>query len=624
MSERFFWPAVMALGCGFTGHAQAALECGPVAGSVNCSAPAYPNGIDYSFTAIGTLALNNPTMTVTTQGVISGPLNTGTTNTFLMANQFTMVNATIDGLYGRGLEASSGGDATVEATNGTVQTAGAVLGGNATIGVLAEVFGPGAGNALVVLNGTNVKTLGDSAYGVYAYGGLFGVVTGSATIRTTNAQVRTEGVGALGMGAATTSGGNVAPVSVTMVGGSVITTAASAPGIQAYSADRGTVTVTLDGNASVSTQGAGSRGIGAYATGITADVQVLSGTVAVAGANADAVLVSSGTTSTVTNNGTLTSVLGDGINATAATGGATMTSTGTIVATAATAAVVRGSAAADTFTATAGALQGNTLMSGGDDTVNLRGTVDISAAPQFDGGAGVDTLNIEGLSMRGFTGANNMANGNNLTLWETINLKTGASLTLTGNVLDAGSGALLTVDASSTLDAKGSPAGNFTVNGSLNNSGVVTLADAPAAADDVLTVANNYAGAAGSFVALNTVLGDSSAASDRLVVQGNSSGNSVLRINNAGGAGAATTGNGILVVQVDGTSDATFTLEGSTITAGAFEYSLHKVGNNWYLQSQPRSAASATPVPTLGGAALLMLAAIMAFLGVRGTRPGKL
>lgn len=59
--------------------------------------------------------------------------------------------------------------------------------------------------------------------------------------------------------------------------------------------------------------------------------------------------------------------------------------------------------------------------------------------------------------------------------------------------------------------------------------------------------------------ALDTVLGDSNSASDVLEVNGNTSGVSTLRIVNANGLGAAATGNGILVVKVDGASNGVFT-----------------------------------------------------------------
>ncbi|MNT17210.1 hypothetical protein D3C72_1523480 [compost metagenome] len=72
-----------------------------------------------------------------------------------------------------------------------------------------------------------------------------------------------------------------------------------------------------------------------------------------------------------------------------------------------------------------------------------------------------------------------------------------------------------------------------------------------------------------------------------------------MRIVNANGLGAATTGNGILVVKVDGASNGVFTLEGGSVTAGHFSYTLHQVGNNWYLQSRlltPAVGVTCNPV----------------------------
>lgn len=595
------------------GAALAAAECGPAAPSVTCSAAAYGNGIDYYVTPIGTLVLANPAMAVTGQGVLSGPRNTPNA-TSVMANQFASVKTSVNGFYGRGLMATSTGDATVEVTGGVVETTGQPAGGNAPIGVLAEVLGPGSGNALAVVNGTHVTTQGDATYGVMAYTGFGGTAAGSVTLNTTNAVVETAGVNAAALLAAAYHGPRTAPVSISMHGGSATTKGATSAALTAYSIDQSPVSVLVDGGGLVDAKGVDSPGVLAQSVGSTVDVKLLSGTVQAAGVNSAAVQVISGTTASVTNGGTLTSAAGDGIDASKATGGATITSSGNITATAAGAAVVRGSPVADSFTATAGALKGITLMDAGDDTVNLQGTVDVTGAPQFDGGAGVDTLNIAGLSMRGFTGANNPANGSNLTLWEAINVRGGGTLALTGDLFEPAAGAVLSVEAASTLDAKGSPVGAYTVNGDLRNGGTVTLADTPAAADDVLTVANHYTGVAGSAVLLNTVLGNSASASDRLVVQGDSSGASVLRISNAGGLGAATTGDGILVVQVNGASNAVFTLDGGTITAGAFTYSLHKVGNNWYLQSV---AGPVVAVPTLGQFGLLVLAALLGAFGIR-------
>lgn len=119
---------------------------------------------------------------------------------------------------------------------------------------------------------------------------------------------------------------------------------------------------------------------------------------------------------------------------------------------------------------------------------------------------------------------------------------------------------------------------------SLDNAGTVTLLSAGTQA--VLTVANDYS-AQNGVMALNTALGDSSSPTAKLVVQGDTSGSTMLNINNLGGAGAVTTGDGILVVQVDGASNGRFSLPApGHLVAGGFRYTLAQVGPHWYLQSE--------------------------------------
>lgn len=251
----------------------------------------------------------------------------------------------------------------------------------------------------------------------------------------------------------------------------------------------------------------------------------------------------------------------------------------------------------DSMQASGGTLVGITAMDEGDDALTLLAGVDVSQAPQFDGSAGNDILTLDGVAMRGFTGSNNLANGSNLTLWETIHLANAANLQLSGSLFESGAAAQLNIDGAATLNASAAQ-GTFSVYGSIASAGTIRLADASAAADDRLTLTGNFSGTASNVVVLDTVLGDSNSASDVLEVNGSTSGASTLRIVNANGLGAVTSGNGILVVKVDGASDAVFSLEGGSISAGGFSYTLNKVGNNWYLQSTllaPTVSVACTP-----------------------------
>lgn len=113
-----------------------------------------------------------------------------------------------------------------------------------------------------------------------------------------------------------------------------------------------------------------------------------------------------------------------------------------------------------------------------------------------------------------------------------------------------------------------------------------------------LTVTGDYHGDSG-YLSLNTVLGDDSSATDKLIVEGNTSGNTLVKINNAGGNGAQTL-NGIELITVAGLSGGEFTQDGR-IVAGAYDYYLNRgegsQSGNWYLNSWylPLSASPDLP-----------------------------
>ncbi|HHL6223699.1 TPA: autotransporter YcgH [Escherichia coli] len=125
-----------------------------------------------------------------------------------------------------------------------------------------------------------------------------------------------------------------------------------------------------------------------------------------------------------------------------------------------------------------------------------------------------------------------------------------------------------------------------------------------------LTVKGNYVGNNGQ-LNIRTVLGDDKSATDRLIVEGNTSGSTTVYVKNAGGSGAATL-NGIELITVNGDespADA-FKQGDARIAAGAFEYQLKQQGKNWYLtsyqsvneednSSEGNSESTETPTPVL-------------------------
>ncbi|NJX49701.1 autotransporter outer membrane beta-barrel domain-containing protein [Escherichia coli] len=125
-----------------------------------------------------------------------------------------------------------------------------------------------------------------------------------------------------------------------------------------------------------------------------------------------------------------------------------------------------------------------------------------------------------------------------------------------------------------------------------------------------LTVKGNYVGNNGQ-LNIRPVLGDDKSATDRLIVEGNTSGSTTVYVKNAGGSGAATL-NGIELITVNGDespADA-FRQGDARIAAGAFEYQLKQQGKNWYLtsyqsvneednSSEGNSESTETPTPVL-------------------------
>lgn len=103
-----------------------------------------------------------------------------------------------------------------------------------------------------------------------------------------------------------------------------------------------------------------------------------------------------------------------------------------------------------------------------------------------------------------------------------------------------------------------------------------------------LTISQNYYGD-NSTIVFNTQLEDDNSITDKMIVEGDTSGTTKVRINNMGGNGAYTQ-NGIELISVLGVSDGEFIKDGR-IVAGAYEYFLNRGdgittdNNNWYLTS---------------------------------------
>ncbi|WP_370521105.1 autotransporter outer membrane beta-barrel domain-containing protein [Pantoea sp. BAV 3049] len=203
-------------------------------------------------------------------------------------------------------------------------------------------------------------------------------------------------------------------------------------------------------------------------------------------------------------------------------------------------------------------------------------------------GAGILTLNDNAQ----WSGTTEIAQG------EVILGSAAAPLTLASNQVN--------IDAAGRLSGFGGVAGNidnrgemivgsqdatttaetFSVGGNLQNSGNVWIGSSNQPVGNHLVVNGDYAGN-GGHLHLNTALGGDSSATDKLTVNGNTSGTTGVSVMNAGGTGAQTL-NGIEIIHVTGSSDGEFTQDGR-IVAGAYDYSLVRGqqdnSGNWYLIS---------------------------------------
>jgi type V secretory pathway adhesin AidA len=256
-----------------------------------------------------------------------------------------------------------------------------------------------------------------------------------------------------------------------------------------------------------------------------------------------------------------------------------------------------------------GVVYGAVDLGEGDDvsTLSSLNNSHLGALPLFTGGAGTDLLTLNNVKTNGvarFTG------------WEQINLRQDSQLTVDADLVLADAttaDGTLDIDSTSTVFAGGLDASvrSFTAGQQVNviNAGRIDLSNGSNGPGDAFTIAGNYVGNNGG-VYLQSVLAGDGAPSDRLVISnGVASGSTGLGILNAGGSGAATLADGILVVQsINGASTApnAFALY-NPVAAGAFEYFLFKGGvsagssENWYLRSTLVTGVLAAPAPAPPG-----------------------
>ena len=234
--------------------------------------------------------------------------------------------------------------------------------------------------------------------------------------------------------------------------------------------------------------------------------------------------------------------------------------------------VVNGGHGSDIITIHTPVLLSGTLLDGGDDK---------SIADTF-----IDQLHFEQWS--------GDVEGEKLRNWEQVILHNISDIILTDSNISVGSDngidAVsnlpygLIVEDNSILNIKHS----YLIDGNFHNSATLNMQDG-GVPGQIVTISHDYT-SNNAVLYLDVTLNDASLnIADKLIVHGNTQGTSTLYIDNINGLGGQTpTGDntGILLIEVNGSSNAIFQLA-STLQVGEYNYTLHKGSNgNWYLQSK--------------------------------------
>ncbi|MCD9891004.1 hypothetical protein LUG63_07850, partial [Bradyrhizobium japonicum] len=579
--------------------------------------------IDPNTSLTGTPAVHASTSAqITTNNVNINPFNGGSIGGLADTNGTIIFStgSSINGNWSVAASAQSGGQIIFEsgsAINPAFGGGGTALladGTGTQIRATGLTVGLNSGGNNVAGKATNGATINllDTAISYAAGGGgntgLWASGTGSqiATVGTTIAM---PGGGGNDVGVRADTGGTA-----TLTGGTVSVegNGGGETGLLAQSAGS-----SIAANGLAVTISGGGGDVGAKALDGAA-ITMRGGSVAAIGNNAEIAVQATGTGSTVTADGTAISTRGDNsvgvqadsaghvslTNATVNTVGASSTG---LLATGANSSI---NATGGTVTTSGATAHAAVVTAGGA----LDATADLTAT-----GAGSNALNISGGSATLTVSILTSPNGASIAATGGI-----SNVTLNGVEAIANNGQWLTVSGGAVLDLlsdgsrmrgaaitdAGSTSNVTLQNGSLwtmtassnitNLTNAVSEIDFTAPTDDPTLLSSyktlttvNYVGRS-STIALNTFLGSDGSPSDRLVIDGGTaSGNTFLKISNTIGAGALTTGNGILVV--DAINGATTTADAFSLSrpvlAGPYRYSLYRSSvdasdpQSWYLRS---------------------------------------
>ncbi|AHB01234.1 autotransporter family protein [Brucella ceti] len=189
-------------------------------------------------------------------------------------------------------------------------------------------------------------------------------------------------------------------------------------------------------------------------------------------------------------------------------------------------------------------------------------------------------------------------NGSGTLTLSGANSYTGATTVSAGILTQGAAGGFSTASSRYDVDTDGTlDLGGFdTMLAALYNAGTINMN--VGAAGSTLMVNGDYVGHDGTIV-FNTVLGDDNSKTDKLMVGGDTAGNTNVQVVNRDGLGAQTV-KGIEIITVGGQSNGVFSLVSDyrtkdgqkAVVGGAYAYTLHQGparganDGNWYLISQ--------------------------------------
>nr|WP_210451180.1 AIDA repeat-containing protein [Pantoea ananatis] len=494
-------------------------------------------------------------------------------------------------------DGSSASDTTVNTGGNQYVSGGSAISTTLNYGGTQTIYSGGSASDTTVNTGGNQYVSGGSASGAVLSGGSqfvsSGGLTTSATVNSGSDQYIYSGASA--SGTTVNTGGN----QYIYIGGSATVTTLNAGGKQHVSSGGSASGTTVSSGGALWVDSGASAGSVAQLSGgalQTTTRATLSGTNAlgtfsVSGGQASHLLLENGggmlvlagdtATSTTVNAGGMlavdrggildgTTTLTDGAMLTAPAGqqGASVINRGTL------------KFSQQNNSAWSGSLTGSgQLTKDGSGTLTLGGTLNQSQVNLNDGSLVMDGLQaVTNIIAKAAT---------------TLSLVNGATLTGSIDPTD------VNIDGGSTWNITGDSQVN-----NLTNAGSIVFAPSSGTFTPHTLTVSNFTGSGGTLT-LNTVAGDSSSPSDRVVIDGGrATGSTNLNVLNHGGLGAQTAGSGIPVIQaINGaTTDAGAFSMSNPLVAGAYEYSLYRnADESWYLTTQKTSGGGTSGGGTSGG-----------------------